>query len=385
MNKRSFFRRQDDQNPNREPQTDDYQSNNTTPSMNNDRGDEPQNDDRRSSPYPERPAYRRSALSGRDSRVGSRPRQYNSAYQGAQKTHFSTERTSTTDGGGNKYSAEKKNTRYGERNEIPKEAPENVIFGIHPVREALEMGQAVEKIYFKRSSENDDQRYSKYGSSTTGSNEALESIRELARRNNIVCQEVPAEKLDRLTRRNNHQGVVAVVPAIEYADFNEIVEKFAEANIPPLIVVLDGVTDVRNFGAIARSAECAGADAIIISAKNSAPVNAESLKSSAGALSVIPVCKVGSVRNAVKTLQMNGLKLVAATEKSDKIVFQADFTGPLAIIMGAEDHGISIDILRMCDERIAIPLLGKIESLNVSAAASVLLFEAVRQRFNSVE
>lgn len=263
-----------------------------------------------------------------------------------------------------------------------REAPENVIYGIHPIREAIEMGKPIEKIYFRRTSTADDARYEQR---YTPNYEALDKIRDMIAGTDIISQDVPPEKLDRLSRRGNHQGVVAVIPAIDYLEFNDLVEKLATANVPPLIIVMDSVTDVRNFGAIARSAECAAADAIIMSSKNSAPVNGEAMRSSAGALSIIPVCRVGSLRNALKTLQMAGIQLVAATEKSDKIIFEADLTKPTAIIMGSEDKGISSEILKMCDTRVSIPLLGKIESLNVSAAASVMLFEAVRQRFMAIE
>lgn len=272
-----------------------------------------------------------------------------------------------------------------------KEAPENVIYGIHPVREAIEIGTAIEKIYVRRPGDdrengarsNYDQNA--FGRQTPTNNAALDAIREMAAENNIPVQEVPVEKLDRLTRRNPHQGVVAVVPAIEYANIDELIEKLEVRDVPALIIVVDGVTDVRNFGAIARSAECAGADVLIMGAKNAAPVNAEAMKSSAGALSIIPVCRVGSIRNTLKKLQLSGMQLVAATEKSDNMIFEADMTGPTVLIMGGEERGISGDVLNMCDKRIAIPLLGKIESLNVSAAAAVLLFEVVRQRFNTIE
>ena len=144
--------------------------------------------------------------------------------------------------------------------------------------------------------------------------------------------------------------------------------------------LFDGVTDVRNFGAIARSAECAGAHGLITPLKNSAPVNAEAIRSSAGALTAIPVCRVGSVRNTLKQLQSEGFQVVAATEKSRKLLYDADFRKPTVIVMGAEDTGISKEVLKLCDEQLAIPLIGHIESLNVSAAAAVMLFEAVRQR-----
>ena len=265
-----------------------------------------------------------------------------------------------------------------------REAPENVIFGIHPVREAIDIGQPIEKIYIRRVGDDRESGARKgAGSVPMSNNTALEEIKAMAAHNNIPVQDVPVEKLDRLTRRNNHQGVVAVTPPIEYADINEIIDKLANAETPALIVALDGITDVRNFGAIARSAECAGADALVISAKSSAPVNSEAMKSSAGALSIIPVSRVGSLRNTLKQLQMTGMKLIAATEKCDTLVYEADFKGPSVIILGSEDKGISPDILRMCDYKTAIPLLGKIESLNVSAAGAILLFEAVRQRFEA--
>lgn len=272
------------------------------------------------------------------------------------------------------------------QSETPKQAPENVIFGVHPVREALEIGTALEKIYFKRTSGADDRRYGRrVGAPLAVENEALNEIMELAQEKGITVQYVPAEKLDFLTRRNNHQGVVAVAPAIEYADINAILELIEQKETPALILALDGVTDVRNFGAIARSAECAGVDALIVSAKNSAPVNAEAMKSSAGALSIVPVCRVGSMRNTLKSLQMAGLTMVGATEKAHTLLYESALTGPTVIVMGGEERGISSEILKMCDIQMAIPLLGKIGSLNVSAAAAVMLFEAMRQRFEAIE
>lgn len=278
---------------------------------------------------------------------------------------------------GDKPRGDRPQFRKPQRDIEPREAPENIIFGIHPVREAIEAGQVIEKIYFRRQGDGRDG----FGNS----NAAIDALRSIAEDNSIPSQEVPAEKLDRLSRRNNHQGVIAVIPAIEYAEINDVIAKVEERGVPALIVVVDGVTDIRNFGAIARSAECAGADAIIMSAKNSAPVNAEAIKSSAGALTTIPVCRVGSIRNTLKTLQMAGMKIMAITEKSQTLIYEAKFTESVVLIMGAEDRGISSEVLKMCDARVAIPLLGKIESLNVSAAAAVLLFEVVRQRFEAIE
>lgn len=258
--------------------------------------------------------------------------------------------------------------------------PENIIFGIHPVREAIEAGTEIEKIYFRKTA----------GESLTAAERtnigAANALREQAEEAGIHIQEVPVEKLNRLTRNGNHQGVAAVVAAIAYKDINELAEEL-EAQIAagdaPLVMLMDSVTDIRNFGAIARSAECAGAAALIMPAKNSAPVNAEAIKSSAGALTLIPVSRVGSLKGAIALLKNIGMQCVAATEKSDTLVYEADFTKPTVIVMGAEDKGISRDILNLCDIQAGIPLVGRIESLNVSAAAAVILFEARRQRFES--
>jgi 23S rRNA (guanosine2251-2'-O)-methyltransferase len=258
---------------------------------------------------------------------------------------------------------------------------ENLIFGIRPVIEAIEAGRQIEKIYIKKEAEG----------------VLLGELREIARTQRINVQEVPVEKLDRLTRGKglrdergprgghggrsgvNHQGVVAQISAIVYADLEEILAAVPEG-APGLVVVFDGVTDVRNFGGIARSAECAGAHGLIVPMKNAAPVNADALKASAGALNIIPVARVGSIRNTLKLLQSEGFQVVAASEKAPKVLYEADFTCPTALVMGSEDEGISKEVLKLCNEQVAIPLRGRIESLNVSAAAAVMLFEVVRQR-----
>ena len=206
----------------------------------------------------------------------------------------------------------------------------------------------------------------------------MNELKDLCMRHHLRWQEVPIEKLNRMTR-GNHQGVVAQMAAIDYVTVEDILERVPEDETP-LVVVFDGVTDIRNFGGIARSAECAGAHGLIAPLKNSAPVNADAIKTSAGALNVIPVARVGSIRNTLKTLQMEGFQIVAATEKSRKLLYDADFRKPTAIVMGAEDVGISKEVLKLCDEQLAIPLIGHIESLNVSAAAAIMLFEVVRQR-----
>ena len=241
----------------------------------------------------------------------------------------------------------------------------NLIFGIRPVVEAIEAGREIEKLYIRKGAEG----------------QLMPELRDLCLRHRVHVQEVPVEKLNRLVR-GNHQGVVAQIAAIAYVQLDDILERVPDDETP-LVVVFDGVTDVRNFGAIARSAECAGAHGLIAPLKNSAPANAEAIRASAGALTTIPVCRVGSIRNTIKTLQAEGFQVVAATEKSRKLLYDADLRRPTALVMGAEEPGISKEVLKLCDERLAIPLIGRIESLNVSAAAAVMLFEVVRQRIGA--
>ena len=238
----------------------------------------------------------------------------------------------------------------------------NLIFGIRPVVEAIEAGREIEKLYIRKGAEG----------------QLMTELRDLCLRHRVHVQEVPVEKLNRLVR-GNHQGVVAQIAAIAYVQLDDILERVPDDETP-LVVVFDGVTDVRNFGAIARSA---GAHGLIAPLKNSAPVNAEAIRASAGALTTIPVCRVGSIRNTIKTLQAEGFQVVAATEKSRKLLYDADLRRPTALVMGAEETGISKEVLKLCDERLAIPLIGRIESLNVSAAAAVMLFEVVRQRIGA--
>lgn len=243
----------------------------------------------------------------------------------------------------------------------------NLIFGIRPIVEAIEAGRQIEKLYIRKGADG----------------QLMNDLRDLCIRHRVRMQEVPVEKLNRLVR-GNHQGAVAQIAAIEYVQLEDILERVPDDETP-LVVVFDGVTDVRNFGAIARSAECAGAHGLIVPLKNAAPVNAEAIRSSAGALTTIPVCRVGSIRNTLRALQNEGFQVVAATEKSRKLLYDADLRRPTAIVMGAEETGISKEVLKLCDEQLAIPLIGHIESLNVSAAAAVMLFEVVRQRIGSDE
>ena len=240
-----------------------------------------------------------------------------------------------------------------------------MIFGVRAVIEAIEAGKEIDKILVKRDIQSDL------------SKELFAALKDRF----IPVQRVPVEKLNRITRKN-HQGVVAFIAAVTYQKSEDLVPTLFEEGKVPLFVMLDGVTDVRNFGAIARSAECAGAHGLIVPMKNAAPVNAEAVKASAGALNRIPVHRAGSIRNTLKYLSETGMQIVAATEKSRTLIYDADLGKPTVIVMGSEDKGISKEVLKLCDVQLAVPIIGSIESLNVSAAAAVLLFEAVRQRIH---
>jgi 23S rRNA (guanosine2251-2'-O)-methyltransferase len=238
-----------------------------------------------------------------------------------------------------------------------------MIFGTRAVIEAVQAGKEVDKILMRRDLQN----------------ELARELFNIVKETHIPIQRVPQEKLDRLTRKN-HQGVIAFISAVTYQKLEDIVPFLYEEGKNPFVVLLDGVTDVRNFGAIARTCECAGVDAIVIPTHNSVSVNADAVKTSAGALLSLPVCKEASITEAIKFLQNCGYKVVAATEKTDNNYTAADYTTPVALVLGSEDQGIALDNLRICDEMVKIPILGTIGSLNVSAAAAVLMYEVVRQR-----
>lgn len=237
------------------------------------------------------------------------------------------------------------------------------IFGLHPVIEAIESGRTIDKLLIKKDL----------------NGELATRLTKLAREHRIPTQRVPAQRLDRVTRKN-HQGVIAYVAAIDYCDLRTIVPTFFEDGILPFVLVLDGITDVRNFGAIARTAECCGVNAIVIPARGSVNVGADAVKTSAGALLHIPVCRVDNLPDTVAYLRESGLLVVCATEKASENYTLADYTTPVALVMGAEDVGISPEILRQADTRAAIPMFGRIGSLNVGVAAGVMMYEVVRQR-----
>ena len=244
----------------------------------------------------------------------------------------------------------------------------NMIFGLHAVIEAIEAGKDIDKIFIRRE---------------LGGDLAKELYQKI-RMHEIPVQRVPLEKLNRLTLKN-HQGVVAYLSSITYYDIATIIPTLYEAGKTPFIVVLDGVTDVRNFGAIARTCECAGVDAILVPAHRAAAANADAVKTSAGALHTLPVCRAENLENAVKFLKESGLKIVCVSEKADKNFTKENYNTPLALILGAEDIGISPEILRYADTKVSIPILGKIQSLNVSVAAGVVIYQAVESRVGQGE
>lgn len=241
--------------------------------------------------------------------------------------------------------------------------PTDYIYGIRAVIEAIREGRSIDKLFIKKDLSGD----------------LASELFGLMREHRIVAQRVPAERLNRITRKN-HQGVIALLPAIEYTNLGNLVTSLYDEGVLPFIVVLDGITDVRNFGAIARTADCCGVGAIVIAERGAASVNADAVKTSAGALMSLPVCRERSIAGAVRFLKDNGYQIVAATEKSDVLYTAGRYDGPVAVVMGAEDVGISPEVLALCDTPVAIPMFGRIGSLNVSVAAGVMMYEIVRQR-----
>ncbi len=240
---------------------------------------------------------------------------------------------------------------------------EDFVFGTRAVIEAIKKGKAVDKILIKKGLKN----------------ELVSELHELIRENKIVFQYVPLEKINRITRKN-HQGVLAFISPIEFVNIETILPGIFESGETPLLLILDQVTDVRNFGAIVRSAECAGVQAIIVPEKGTARIGADAVKTSAGAIHHLPICKVKHLEETIQFLKNSGIFIVAATEKGKKLYTEADLKAPLGIIMGSEDTGISGNLLNLADEHLQIPIKGEIESLNVSVSAALMVYEAVRQR-----
>lgn len=244
--------------------------------------------------------------------------------------------------------------------------PTDYIFGLRAVIEAIREGKTIDKLFIKKDLQGD----------------LASELFSLMRAKHIVGQRVPVEKLNRITRRN-HQGVIAIMSAVEYHNLGQTVTAAFEDGVLPFFVVLDGITDVRNFGAIARTAECCGVTALVVPERGSVSVGGDAVKTSAGALLSLPVCRERGLVNTIKFLKDSGIRTVAVTEKADFNYTAGDYTGPVALVMGAEDTGISEDVLRLCDARVSIPMFGHIGSLNVSVAAGVAMYEVVRQRLNA--
>jgi len=240
---------------------------------------------------------------------------------------------------------------------------EDFLFGTRAVIEAIKKGRTIDKVLLKKGL----------------SNELFQELLRLIKENNITTQSVPIEKINRITRKN-HQGVIAFISPIEFDDIEMVLPGIYESGETPLLLILDQITDVRNFGAIIRSAECAGVQAVIIPEKGMARIGADAVKTSAGAIHHVPICRVNNLYKTVGFLKQSGIQIFAATEKASDLYSDTDFKVPAAIVMGSEEKGISEQILKLADHKIKIPILGKIESLNVSVSAALIIYEAVRQR-----
>ena len=239
----------------------------------------------------------------------------------------------------------------------------NLIYGIHAINEAINAGKEIDKIFIKNDLKGG----------------AGKELRDRAKQLRIPVMRVPIEKINRITQKN-HQGIIAFVSEITYFDIEDLLPQIYDEGRVPLIILLDKITDTRNLGAIARTAECAGVDAIIVPAKGSALITADSIKTSAGALHKIPVCRAKNLYDTVDYLLDYGLQLVSATEKADKFIYDVDFKVPTVIVMGNEEKGVTREILNKSTEKVKIPMIGEIASLNVSVAAGIITYEAVRQR-----
>ncbi|HEX9828036.1 MAG TPA: 23S rRNA (guanosine(2251)-2'-O)-methyltransferase RlmB [Flavobacteriaceae bacterium] len=240
---------------------------------------------------------------------------------------------------------------------------DTTIFGIRAIIEAIKSGENIDKIFLQKGLKGD----------------LFVELEHLLKKEQLNSSYVPIEKLNRLTKKN-HQGAVAQIAPITFYDIEDLVLTVMESGKTPLFLLLDQLSDVRNFGAIIRTAECTGVSGIIIQKKGGAPVNGDTVKTSAGAIFKIPICKVDHIKDAVFHLQASGIRVIAATEKTDQLLYEVSFKEPCAIIMGSEDRGINPSVLSVVDDKAKLPILGEIESLNVSVACGAFLYEAVRQR-----
>lgn len=240
------------------------------------------------------------------------------------------------------------------------------IFGIRAIIEAIESGSTINKIYLQKGLRG----------------ELFYELNKLIKSKSLTTSIVPVEKLNRLSKNNNHQGAVAQISPVEFHDLETLIEQTIDVGTTPLFLLLDQLSDVRNFGAIIRTAECTGVNGIIIQKNGSAPVNAETIKTSAGAAFKIPICKVDHLKDALFLLEASDIKTVAATEKTEDSIYDIDLNQPMAIVMGSEHRGVNPSILKMVDYKAKLPMLGEIASLNVSVACGAFLYETVRQRMS---
>ncbi len=246
---------------------------------------------------------------------------------------------------------------------LPHKDYDNLIYGIHPVIEAINSEKEIQKILIQDGLKG----------------ETIKQLILKAKLHHVFYQYVPVEKLNRLTRQN-HQGVVAFTSEIGFSNIEQLLPGLFEKGKTPLLLLLDKITDVRNFGAIARTSECCGVDAIIIPVRGSAPINADAMKTSAGALNKIPVCRSLNLKETIKFLKEAGITIISCTEKTQQIYTSLSYTEPCCIIMGNEEEGISEEYLKLAHHKAKLPLLGSIGSLNVSVACGVILYEVIRQR-----
>jgi len=238
------------------------------------------------------------------------------------------------------------------------------IFGLRAIIEAINSGSTINKVYLQKGLRGN----------------LFFELESLIKQNRIAVSFVPVEKLDRLSKNKNHQGAAAQISPVEFHDLESLIDTVLSKDKTPLFLILDQVSDVRNFGAIIRSAECTGVDGIIIQQSGSAPVNAETIKTSAGAAFKVPICRVNHIKDAIYTLQASEISIAAATEKTDNLIYDVDLTTPLAIVMGSEHKGVNPSVLKIIDHKAKLPLLGDIDSLNVSVACGAFLYEVIRQR-----
>lgn len=243
---------------------------------------------------------------------------------------------------------------------------ETKLYGLRAIIEAIEADKSIDKIFLQKGLRG----------------ELFTELEKKIRKKGLNFSYVPVEKLNRLTT-SNHQGAVAQISPISFYDLDALVTAVKETKEHPLFLVLDQLSDVRNFGAIIRTAECTGVDGIIIQKKGSAPINGDTIKTSAGAVFNIPICKVDHIKDALYYFQASDIKIIAATEKTDNSLYITDFTKGCAIVMGSEGKGISPSVLKIVDAKAKLPMFGNIASLNVSVACGVFLYEAVRQRQSS--